>query len=128
MRFPWHLFPKRQRPPIVVDFAVEDLTFVHIEPNGTRHDIPRHIAEILNVPELLEEFPDESEFVHYMDSKGHIHKLPRKGIKFPEPPWGWNGARSALLSESGPRSRSDISRGQAKWKGAPRRIRRKANS
>ena len=116
MNFPWHLFPKNPSAQPVVEFAVEDFTFLHTDENGKRHDIPRHISEILGLPDLLDQFPDESEFVFYLDDKGHLQKLPRKNIKFPEPPWGWNGARSAWLSASGPNDNVIFSRArQVEW-------------
>lgn len=118
MKFPWHLFPKNAAPKILVEFAVEDLTFLHTDENGKLHEVPRHISEILGCPELLDEIPDASEFVFYLDAKGHIQKLPRKDLEFPEPPWGWNGARSALLSDSGPNDAVMISRA-SKVEGGP---------
>ena len=117
MKFPWHLFPKNPQR-LLVEFAVDDLTFFHTDENGQLHEIPRHIAEILGMPDILELIPDDSEFVHYLDSKGHIQKLPRKDLDFPEPPWGWNGAQSALLSDSGPNDAVMISRA-SKVEGGP---------
>ena len=110
MKFPWHLFPKKGSPKIVVEFAVEDFTFLHTDESGKLHEIPRHISEILGLPDLLDQFPDESDFVFYLDSKGHIQKLPRKDIVFPKPPWSWNGARSAGLSDSGAEGSAFFSR------------------
>lgn len=102
MKFPWHLFPTLAAPKILVEFAVEDFTFLHTDERGKLHEVPRHISEILGFPDLLDKFPDVSAFVFYLDDQGHIQKLPRKDLDFPEPPWGWNGARGALLSDSGP--------------------------
>ena len=119
MNFPWHLFPKKPSPQTLVEFAVEDFTFLHTDENGQLHEIPRHIAEILGLPDLLEQFPDESEFVFYLDAKGRIQKLPRKDLDFPKPPWGWNGARSAWLSDSGPNDKVIFSRA-SQVEGGPR--------
>jgi hypothetical protein len=118
MNIPFYCYPKKNLrfEPIILMLA--ELTFVHVDEQGREHKIPKHVAEVLDLPVLLDQMPDDSEFIYYMDEKGKIEHLRRDSIEFPKPEWGWNGARSALLSDSGPNDAVMISRA-SKVEGGP---------
>lgn len=58
-----------------------------------------------------------------MSEPRHISEIIRDKdfylVELPNGEWGWNGARSALLSESGPRSRQRLISRASKVEGGP---------
>ena len=87
MKIHFYCYPRKRAE--VEALLLEDTIIFHSDENGKLHEVPKHLAEILNCPEVLEMTPEFSADelkapkdlkIAYLDENGHIQRVSKEGL------------------------------------------------
>lgn len=87
MKIPFYCYPRKGAK--IEALKLEDTILFHTDENGKLHEVPKHLAEVLNWPEVLEMTPvflaeelaaPKDLKIAYLDENGHIQRVSKVGL------------------------------------------------
>ncbi len=125
MKIPAYCYPRkglRLSAPML-----EDSTIFHTDENGQLHEVPKHLAEVLDRPDVLEVTPEFSEEeleaperlkIAYLDKEGHIQRIGKLSLERSIPSGAGTVREAHCLATAARMTQSSFSRA-SKVEGGP---------